>query len=67
MINYTKMTKKQFHNELRLQQSVNAILKKPKADHRHNWKNGKMKRIFGSLWHITCAVDGCNEIKVVGG
>ena len=38
---------------------------KPKADHRHNWKEGRRVRIFGSSYHIHCAVKGCEEFKVV--
>ena len=62
-----KLTKGQMLYEIRMNKKIAMSLKKPKADHRHNWKNGKKIRIYGSLHHIHCAVNGCDEFKAVGG
>ncbi len=32
--------------------------------HRHNWKDGKRVRIFGSTWHQYCADPNCDAFRV---
>ena len=41
------------------------IKRRSTADHRHNWKDGKRIRIFGSTFHVYCAVKACEEFKVL--
>ena len=36
-----------------------------KSNHRHNWKDGRRERIFGSQYHVHCAVKNCAEFKVL--
>jgi len=64
-----KLTKKEKQrvNEWMARQQLKEYLKslKPKADHRHNWKDGKRVRIFGSSFHVHCAVKDCEEFKVI--
>jgi hypothetical protein len=59
------MSDEQFRLQLKLDMEIKEMLKKPKANHRHNWKDGKKIRVFGALHHIHCAVNGCDEFKVV--
>ena len=44
--------------ELRKQQ------RQSKANHRHNWKQGKITKTFGSKHLVQCAVKDCNEVKI---
>ena len=48
-------------------QEAKKLARRSKADHRHNYKNARKVRIYGSLHHVYCTVKGCDHFKVVGG
>ena len=58
-----KFRSKEWMARQRIKEELKKL--KAKADHRHNWKDGRRVRIFGSSYHIHCAVKGCKEFKVV--